>query len=270
MKTTEEVLAINKNQAEFYNTKKKNLATRIWSSVRGGALTKIRKEIGVQDQTYGLHKIWLGDLKNKKVLDLGCFSGNNLSVYIAENAKEYIGIDLSDTAIAKLNDKLKHLPNATAKSVDFLSDADFPDKNFDVVYAYGVLHHFQNVDMIINRLNEKLASNGCIIAYDPLQTSLPIKIIRTLYRPFQSDKDWEWPFSIKTFYKFNQAFNIIERHGILGKSKWFFLFNFLPISNDKKVKIAKKWHHQDWETSSKNDSKLFSCMHLTMYMQKRN
>lgn len=269
MKTTEEILAINKNQAEFYNTKKKNFATKIWSSIRGGALTKIRKEIGVQNQTYNLHKLWLGNLSDKKVLDLGCFSGNNLSIFIASNAKEYIGIDLSDSAIAKLNEKLEPYPNASAKAVDFLSNIDFPDKDFDIIYAYGVLHHFQNVNMLINRLNEKLTTNGIIIAYDPLETSLPIKIIRTLYRPFQSDKDWEWPFSKKTFYKFNTAFNIIERHGILGKSKWFFLFNFLPLSSDMKLSIAKKWHKQDWEISENNDSKLFSCMHLTMKMQKR-
>lgn len=238
MKTTEEVLVINKNQAEFYNTKKKNLATKIWASIRGGALTKIRKEIGVQDQTYALHKVWLGDLSNKKVLDLGCFSGNNLSVYIASQAKEYIGIDLSDIAIAQLNKKSKPYPNACAKSVDFLSVADFPEKDFDVIYAYGVLHHFQSVDMIINRMNEKLASNGVVIAYDHLETSLLVKILRVLYRPFQSDRDWECPFSKNTFYKFNSAFNIIERHGILGQSKWFFLFNFLPISINKKLKTA--------------------------------
>lgn len=269
MKTAEEILEINKKQKEFYNTKKKNFITRLWSNLRNGLLSKIRKSIGVHDQTYQLHKTWLGDLSNKKVLDLGCFSGNYLSDYLAANSKEYVGIDLSDLAINKLKSNISKYSNAKAIAADFLSDTDFPDKNFDVIYAYGVLHHFQNLDVLISKLNEKLVPNGEIISYDPLETSLPIKIIRVLYRPFQSDADWEWPFTKKTIKKFSSEFVIQERRGILGKSKWFFILNFLPISEAKKTVIGKKWHEDDWNQSTTSDSRLFECMHITMLMKKK-
>lgn len=59
----------------------------------------------MQQQTYDLHKAWFGDLSGKKVLDLGCFAGNHLSVYLAQNAREYIGVDLSEAGILKLNKK---------------------------------------------------------------------------------------------------------------------------------------------------------------------
>lgn len=107
-------------------------------------------------------------------------------MYLAENAKEYLGIDLSDVAIEKLNARLEKFPNAKAKAVDFLSD-EFTADNFDLIYAYGVLHHFENTRILIDQLNEKLTVGGEIISYDPLETSLPIKILRILYRPFQSD-----------------------------------------------------------------------------------
>lgn len=268
MKTQEEIIETNIRQKEFYNTKKKNFATKIWSSLREKTLKKIRKNIGILDQSYDLHKVWFGDLSNKKVLDLGCFQGNSLSMLLAENAKEYIGVDLSDVAIAKLNQKLTQIPTAKAVAVDFLSD-DFPDKDFDLIYAYGVLHHFQSVPVLINKLNEKLAPNGEIISYDPLETSLPIKIIRTLYRPFQSDADWEWPFTRKTYSQFKNAFNIIERRGLLGKTKWFFLLNFVPMSEEKRMNLGKKWHNDDWENSKTSDSALFACMHVTMLMKKK-
>ena len=268
MKTQEEIIEINKKQKEFYNHKKKNLPTRIWSFVREKTLKKIRKDIGVLNQSYDLHKIWFGDVSNKKVLDLGCFAGNYWSLYLAEHSKQYIGLDLSDLAIEKLNKRIEKFPNAKAVAVDFLSD-DFAEKDFDIIYAYGVLHHFQNPDVLIAKLNEKLAPNGTIISYDPLETSLPIKFIRVLYRPFQSDKDWEWPFSRKTYYKFHNTFNVIERHGVLGQAKWYFLINLLPISDEKKQAIGKKWHKKDWDLSATSDSHLFKCMQLTMLMQKK-
>ena len=268
MKTQEEIIEINKKQKEFYNHKKKNLPTRIWSFVREKTLKKIRKDIGVLNQSYDLHKVWFGDVSNKKVLDLGCFAGNYWSLYLAEHSKQYIGLDLSDLAIEKLNKRIEKFPNAKAVAVDFLSD-DFAEKDFDIIYAYGVLHHFQNPDVLIAKLNEKLAKNGTIISYDPLETSLPIKFIRVLYRPFQSDKDWEWPFSRKTYYKFHNTFNVIERHGVLGQAKWYFLINLLPISDEKKQAIGKKWHKKDWDLSATSDSHLFKCMQLTMLMQKK-
>jgi SAM-dependent methyltransferase len=268
MKTQEEIIQTNLKQKEFYNTKKKNFATKVWSSLREKILKKIRKNIGILEQSYNLHKIWFGDLSSKKVLDLGCYAGNTLSLYLAKNAKEYIGIDLSDHAIERLNNSLIEFPSAKAVAVDFLTD-DFKENNFDLIYAYGVLHHFENVPVLINKLNEKLVTNGEIISYDPLQTSLPIKIIRFLYRPFQTDADWEWPFTKKTVQLFSKEFDIIERRGILGKSKWFFLLNFLPMSDEKRMSIGKKWHNQDWEQSKSSDASLYSCMHLTMLMKKK-
>lgn len=267
MKTKEEIIEINKQQKEFYNTKKRNFVTEAWSKFRGLVLGGIRKDLGISTQIYDLHKDWLGDLSDKKVLDLGCYSGNYLSLYIAENSKEYIGIDLSDVAIDKLNQKLKDLPHAKALAVDFLSEEDFSEKDFDVIYAYGVLHHFQNTKLLIDKLKDKLSPNGILISYDPLETSLPVKIVRALYRPFQSDAEWEWPFTKKTYYKYKSEFNIIDKRAVLGKSKYAMLINFIPLGSSYKNKLIKKWHDTDWEKSQSSDEYIFGCMHLTMKME---
>ena len=269
MKTKSEIIEINKAQKEFYNAKKRNFITTAWSKFRGKVLGDLRKNIGISEQIYAQHKLWLGDMSSKKVLDLGCFEGNALSIYIAQNCKEYIGIDLSDIAIEKLNERLKDIPSAKAIAADFLSDEDFGESNFDIIYAYGVLHHFQNTQILIGKLKEKLTPGGIIISYDPLNTSLPVKVVRTLYRPFQSDANWEWPFTKKTYYKYQSEFNIIEKRAVLGKSKYAMLINLMPLSSSYKSKLMKKWHEKDWEKSKISDNYLFSCMHLTMKIQNK-
>jgi SAM-dependent methyltransferase len=264
----EKVDLVNQRQKEFYNSFKKNKATKFWYSIRNTLLRDMRKVMGIESQIYTVHREWMGDLSSKKVLDLGCYAGNSLSYYLAENALEYVGIDLSDKAIFSLRQKIKKLPNAKAFAIDFLSD-DFAENEFDLIYAYGVLHHFHDTDELIQRLQEKLKIGGHIISYDPLQTSLPVNIARKLYRPFQSDKDWEWPFTRKTYYKYEKAFQILERRAIFGRAKWFFMLNILPISREKKLKIGSRWHKDDWKLSEKSDKDLFRCMHLTLWMQKK-
>jgi 2-polyprenyl-3-methyl-5-hydroxy-6-metoxy-1,4-benzoquinol methylase len=266
---SKETIETNLRQKAFYDKKRKNFATKIWYSLRNGILREIRKNIGVEKQIHLLHLEWCGDLSNKKVLDLGCYEGNSLSIYLAQNSKEYIAIDLSEKGIAHLSKRINDIPHARAIAIDFLSE-EFTEKCFDLIYAYGVLHHFKDVELVINRLNEKLNTNGTLISNDPLQTSFPIKLIRTIYRPFQSDKDWEWPFSKEVFYQFESAFNIKERRAMLGKAKWFIIVNFLPLSAERKIKIVKKWHQEDWEKSKVSDSYMFDCMHLTMLMQKKD
>lgn len=259
---------INKRQQDFYDKKRKNLPTRIWSYFRNGILNEVKKGVGLEKDVYDLHRSWFGDLSDKKVLDFGCYAGNSLSIYLAANSREYLGIDLSPKGIQNLNERLSNIDGARAEVKDFLSE-QFKEKNFDLIYAYGVLHHFRDVDALIEKLKEKLAPNGVVISHDPLQTSIPIKILRTIYRPFQSDKDWEWPFSKTTYYRFSDAFEIVERRAVLGKSKWFFLLNLLPLSSKMKNRIAVKWHQEDWKNSQNSDSAMFKGMHLTMLMQKK-
>lgn len=262
-----EIEDINKRQKEFYETKNKNLATTLWSFLRNGVLNTTRKKIGIEKDILDLHTSWLGDLSNKKVLDLGCYEGNSLSMYLAKNSRRYVAIDLSNIGIAKLTKRLSAIPTATAITTDFLS-SDFTESNFDLIYAYGVLHHFRDTQEIILRLNQKLVDGGEIISYDPLETSLPIKVVRSIYRPFQSDKDWEWPFSRSTYFQYSEAFKVKDRRAVLGKAKWLFLLNFLPFGSQKKYVIAKRWHREDWNKTAFSDSHMFSCMHLTMLLKK--
>ena len=262
----EEVVKANDRQREFYNSTqqaRKSFPTKVWFKFRNEFLDPFRKNFNIKSRVYDQHKIWLGDLSDKKVLDLGCLRGNALSIYMAKNAKEYIGIDLSDKAIENLSRKLKRADsrNAKAIAIDFLSP-DFKDKDFDVIYAYGVLHHFENFEVLINRLKEKLKPGGSVISYDPLDTSVPLRVLRKMYRPFQSDKDWEWPFTKGTIREIERQFQIEEIRGILGKSKYGLLINLLPLGASYKDRKIKGLIEDDWNAGELEQ--VFNCMHVTM------
>ncbi len=141
-----------------------------------------------------LHKRWLGDVSKCKVLDLGCGSGNPLSIWLAERAERYVAIDLSESRIAALRRILPPGEHTMAVAADFLSD-DFKEKDFDIVYALAVFHHFKHLREFCEQLREKLKPGARIITYDPLQTWIVARWLRSVYRPFQTDKEWEFPFT---------------------------------------------------------------------------
>jgi 2-polyprenyl-3-methyl-5-hydroxy-6-metoxy-1,4-benzoquinol methylase len=265
----ESTLEVNQKQREFYNNpgRKKNRITRVWSYARNKLLSDFRSDSGIKERVYEEHKRWLGDLSGKKVLDLGCLRGNALSIYMAQRCSEYVGIDLSETAIETLNRKLQknNCGNARAIAVDFYSDA-FREKNFDIIYAYGVVHHFPDLEQLFARMDEVMSPDGKIITYDPMETSLPVKTLRTLYRPFQSDKDWEWPFDKKALLKINNHYKIVSMHGILGSSKWSIPLKLLPFPGKKN--FISKMVDRDWSIDQ-IDKRLLSCMQVTMLLTKK-
>ncbi|MGB0776445.1 MAG: class I SAM-dependent methyltransferase [Flavobacteriaceae bacterium] len=267
--TKENILETNSRQAEFYNSNsasKKNLPSKVWSFFRNHVLSDFRNNYRIKERVYRQHKSWLGNLSDKKVLDLGCLRGNHLSIYMATNSKQYIGIDLSSKGIDSLNEKIKEFNaiNAVGLAVDFYSE-DFEERDFDIIYAYGVLHHFPDMEQLISRLKEVLKPGGIIISYDPLETSLPIRFIRTMYRPFQSDKDWEWPFSKQTINEIYESFVVLEANGILGKSKYGLFLKYFGFSKSKREKLINKWIEDDWTIKKAQDS--FSCMQLSMVLK---
>ena len=273
MKSKEELLELNKSQKAYYNNEegfaKRNLVSRWWRGFQNGPLNSYQKTYALRQRMYDLHKEWMGDLSDKKVLDLGCLKGNTLSLYMAKNAKEYIGIDLSDVATAELQTKIdaQGSRNAKAIAVDFLSD-DFADDQFDIIYAFGVLHHFENFDILMKRLVEKLKSGGEVVSFDPLETSLPVVLLRKMYRPFQQDKDWEWPFNKSTFKKISQHFEILEMRGILGKSKYGLLLHLLPFGENFKKQQIEKMIRKDWRNQSSNE--ILNCMQVAMRLKAKD
>ncbi len=268
--TKERIVELNKKQADFYqvsNDKRPfNPIMKIWRLLRR-RMYYLMNNSSIWEDVFKYQKEWIGNLEGKKVLDFGCYDGNALSLYLAENSGVYYGVDLSSSAIERLRQNFneKGIKGACLKSVDILSD-EFGEKDFDIIYAQGVLHHFNPIDILLPVLNEKLVPGGKIVSLDPLQTSLLTKTVRKIYHPFRSDKEWEWPFRKEIFTAFKNYFHIVKLQGVIGRSKWAIPVAFFWPS--MAVKIVQALHKQDLALATQENRHLWCCMQLVMCMEK--
>lgn len=94
--------------------------------------------------------------KNKRVLEIGCGIATD-GIEFAKAGAEYVGIDISTASIeiAKQRFNAYGLPG-TILNLDAHSNLLFDLGKFDLVYSFGVLHHYPNIQHIINRVNRLL------------------------------------------------------------------------------------------------------------------
>lgn len=247
-----EMLRINEQQRKYYEhadganeSEVNSFATNLWRRWRGRALS-VFDDSAIDDSLVDLHLRWLGgDVASLKVLDLGVGYGNPLSMKFAREAREYVAIDLSAAMVEWFQRQLKANPTRNARAVvaDFLSD-DFTERSFDLVYARAVFHHFKYFEAFLEKLRHSMAPGGVVITLDdPLETWLPMKILRMAYRPFQTDADWEYPFTRKTLRAIQRHFDILKVQGTYGFSKWGIPLGFVAPQFARRR--AKAWHEKD-------------------------
>ena len=222
----DEMRAINELQEQwqdddrYHASSRESLAQQAWARLRN-AVGYYRRDSLIEQRATALQRRWLGDLSDKKVLDLGHGGGNVLSLYMAREAGDYHALDLCEEFSQRLRERAESqgITDIRSDYGDFLSE-DYSEQGFDVIFAVGVAHHFKHFGAFLQRARERLAPGGVVITYDPLNEFLPLKVVRACYRPFQSDREWEWPFTRDSFTEMRQFFSIEEAYGFLGASKW--------------------------------------------------
>lgn len=266
----EELENLNKEQAKFFDTppaqRKFNAIMEIWRTLRR-KMYFLMDNSNIWPDVYALQKEWIGDLSGKKVLDFGCFDGNALSAYLASNSASYLGVDLSKPALERLEEyfEKKGIMGARVQCVDVLS-TDFTETGFDIIYAQGVLHHFNPIDVLLPVLKEKLVPGGKIVSLDPMRTNLLTRSVRAVYHPFRTDKEWEWPFTRETFGAIKKHFKILNVQGVIGYSKW--AIPFVVLNKTLAVKLARYLHSKDMALAKSEQRHLWRCMQVVMCLQK--
>lgn len=99
--------------------------------------------------------------RGKRVLEIGCGIGTDAEQF-ARNGAHYVGIDLSDESLALSKQRFEvfglegEFHNMDMMDLDALKKLG----KFDLVYSYGVIHHFPNIEKIIDNVYSVLNTNG--------------------------------------------------------------------------------------------------------------
>ncbi len=98
------------------------------------------------------------------VLDIGCATGTQCGD-IANNVKQVTGIDISSKllAIAEQRTAERNLDNVKFLQTSVFDKALSPG-SFDMVMAFFVLHFFEDIDGVFQRVNELLPPGGIFIS----------------------------------------------------------------------------------------------------------
>lgn len=278
MSSRQPVNVVNRQQRAYYESRFEaaggseaaaNRLTNLW--------TKVRRRIQAHDQAIGTasdkvadHQRWLGDLTGQAVLDLGCFTGNELSLWLAENARSYVGLDLSESAAAELHRELESAGltgSAYVLAGDFLNN-DFPAQCFDVVYAHSVLHHFEDIRVVLDELDRVLKPGGVVVSIDPLATEPLNRLARAAYRPFQSDRAWEWPFSFQTFRVLREYFELDRVQGYRGFSMLSLPLAVLPFMRAPAMRLGRLGRRLERGLASRQGPALWICWVVSLRMVK--
>ena len=138
----------------------------------------------------------IGDLRGKKVLDLGC--GDGFASIDALRAGAYVtAIDISPVSIRHL------IAKAEKENLDQHLDArimdahhlEFEDSSFDIVFGNGILHHLPYLERAIGEIRRVLKVSGHAVFLEPLGMNPFVNLFRKMTPNFRT-RD-EKPFTMQ-------------------------------------------------------------------------
>lgn len=101
------------------------------------------------------------DVKNKKMLDLGCGYGENDKYYKELGAKSVLGVDISKHTIEIAN-KYNKLKDIEYKEISIEDIYQINDK-FDIVMSSLAFHYIKDYDKLIKDVYSLLNKDGYLI-----------------------------------------------------------------------------------------------------------
>ncbi|KIO76590.1 SAM-dependent methyltransferase [Pedobacter lusitanus] len=117
-------------------------------------------------------KALLPELKDKKILDLGCGFGWHCRYAREQHAQSVIGVDLSENMLKRAKE------SSDDAAIEYLQlaieDIDFAAEQFDVVISSLAFHYVEDFAAVCKKVNHALKPGGSFVfsAEHPVFTSL--------------------------------------------------------------------------------------------------
>lgn len=93
-----------------------------------------------------------------KIADLGCGTGV-FTKRLYDKGYTVVGIDISPHCIKFAKEKYP----AIKFEVGDIENPAYPEETFDVISLFGVLHHFQNLSIVLKVCQHLLKRGGCFV-----------------------------------------------------------------------------------------------------------
>lgn len=155
----------------------------------------------------------LGDIKNKKILELGCGAGE-ASVYFAKKGADVTALDIS-IGMLEVVQKVARKHGVSLSTKQSSSDhIDFEDESFDIVYAANLLHHV-DIFSTIKEASRVLKKGGYFVSWDPIAHNPIVNVYRRMATEVRS-RD-EHPIKMKQLKSISNYFSHMET-----ETTWFF------------------------------------------------
>lgn len=104
--------------------------------------------------------------KGKRALVAGCGTGFEIHGLAVTNPdlEQIIGVDMSQTSVKQAQERLRYhrLRHCEAQVGDLLDPESLPSGPFDLIEAYGVLHHTADPAQALGNLAHRLAPDGIL------------------------------------------------------------------------------------------------------------
>lgn len=184
---------------------------------------------------YILSKI--GELKGKRVLDLGCGAGES-SVYIALQGAEVYACDIAEDFLAVAQRLASRHGVKIRTAAAEAGSLPYPDGFFDLVYGNGVLHHV-DLQSTAPEVRRVLKTGGQAFFIEPLPYNPVINLYRMMAKDVRTPD--EKPLGYKAIKSFRSHFTQSSQEAF-----WFFTlliffhFFFVRRWHPSKVRYWKK------------------------------
>jgi 2-polyprenyl-3-methyl-5-hydroxy-6-metoxy-1,4-benzoquinol methylase len=117
-------------------------------------------------------------IMNKKVLDIGCFTGDFLKILKDRGADVY-GLELQAEAVEIANRSL----DGRVYKADLLKK-EFPQIEYDIVTMLGLIEHVVDPLELIDRAVALLSKGGIIMIQTPDSSSWPARVLKAHWPPY--------------------------------------------------------------------------------------
>jgi len=142
----------------------------------------------------------MGDIRGKRLLDLGCGLGES-SVYFALQGADVLAVDLSPEMCYLTERAAEQHGVALRTMAASVEDLRLDGDEFDLVYAANLLHHLPDVDGAVRIVADALRPGGRAFFWDPLAYNPIIEVYRRLATQVRTADEAPLRFSVLDLFR---------------------------------------------------------------------